>query len=316
MRRNRLIVATTPETKKGRSPSLGPLDPLFPTSVKTKFLGHRNELGLRERSHASTLAALSWFRRQKLQQITKPSVQSLLLRMRFSGQPLSSGTGFVSLSAKGPVLITNRHNVTGRRQDNDKPMSPTGGVPNEVEIFHNVKGKLGSWQHKIEPLYSEPNNENPLWIEHPNLGSKADFVALPMSQLDNVELYPYDLANPGEDMMIGPAEVISVIGFPFGMTAGALFPVWATGFIASEPMVDFDDLPIQLIDCRSRPGQSGSPVLAYRSGGMVAMADGSSAAFGGPVSKLVGIYSGRINTESDLGIVWKTQAILELVNGI
>ena len=46
------------------------------------------------------------------------------------------------------------------------------------------------------------------------------------------------------------------------------------------------------------------------------MADGSSAAFDGPVSKLIGIYSGRINSESDLGIVWKTSAILELVRSI
>lgn len=236
--------------------------------------------------------------------------------MRFNGQLLSTGTGFLSASAKGHVLITNRHNVTGRRQDNDKPMSSTGGVPNEVVIFHNLKGRLGSWHGKVEPLYSDPDNGRRLWIEHPALGSKADFVALPLTQLDKVELYPYDIVNPGEDMRIGPADAISVIGFPFGITAGGFFPVWATGFIASEPIVDFENLPILLIDCRSRQGQSGSPVLAYRSGGMVAMADGSSAAYAGPVSKLVGIYSGRINTESDLGIVWKTSAILELVNSI
>lgn len=251
-----------------------------------------------------------------MNKIAKPSVQSLLLQMQFNGQPLSTGTGFVSYSAKGPVLITNRHNVTGRRQDNHKPMSSTGGVPNEVVIFHNIKGQLGSWQEKVEPLYYDPDNEKQRWIEHPVLGSKADFVALPLTQLDNVELYPYDLANPGVDIMIGPAEVISVIGFPFGITAGGLFPVWATGFIASEPIIDFNDLPIQLIDCRSRQGQSGSPVLAYRSAGMVAMAGGGAAAYDRPVSKLIGIYSGRINAESDLGIVWKTSAIFELVNSI
>jgi hypothetical protein len=83
--------------------------------------------------------------------------------------------------------------------------------------------------------------------------------------------------------------------------------------MASEPQVDFNDLPIFLIDCRSRQGQSGSAVLAYRSGGMVAMADGGSAAFDGPVWKFLGIYSGRINRESDLGIVWKASAIHELV---
>lgn len=251
-----------------------------------------------------------------MQNIAKPSVQSLLLQMRFNGQPLSTGTGFVSISKKGPLLITNRHNVTGRRQDNDQPMSPTGGIPNGVLVVHNLKGQLGSWQSKIEPLYSDLENEEKRWVEHPVLGAKADLVALPLTQLDDVELYPYDPGKPGEDMLIGPADTVSVIGFPFGISAGGLFPVWATGFIASEPIVDFNNLPIQLIDCRSRPGQSGSPVLAYRSGGMVAMADGSSAAYNGPISKLIGIYSGRINAESDIGIVWKTSAIFELVDHI
>ena len=141
-------------------------------------------------------------------------------------------------------------------------------------------------------------------------------MALPLTQLDGVELYPYDLENLGADLMITPAETVSVIGFPFGISAGGLFPVWATGFIASEPMVDFDNHPIQLIDCRSRQGQSGSPVIAYRSGGMLAMRDGSSATFSGPVFKLIGIYSGRINEESDIGIVWKARAILELIRSI
>lgn len=260
--------------------------------------------------------ALGSLRREQLNQIAKPSAQSLLLQMRFNGQQLSTGTGFVAPSTIGPLLITNRHNVTGRRQDNNEPISKTGGIPNEIVIFHNLKGHLGRWQSKVETLYSDPDNEKRRWIEHPSLGSRADFVALPLTQLDGVELYPYDPASPGEDMKIAPAEAISVIGFPFGITAGGLFPVWATGFIASEPVVDFNDLPIQLIDCRSRQGQSGSPVLAYRSGGLVAMADGSSAAYDGPVSKLIGIYSGRISAESDIGIVWKTSAILELINSI
>jgi hypothetical protein len=43
------------------------------------------------------------------------------------------------------------------------------------------------------------------------------------------------------------------------------------------------------------------------------MADGGTAIFGGPVERFIGIYSGRINKESDLGIVWKASAIDELV---
>lgn len=245
--------------------------------------------------------------------IAQPSVQSLLIEMQFKSQPLSTGTAFVVQSAKCPHLITNRHNVTGRHQDTGAPLSTTGGVPSDIVIVHNRKGLLGQWIPRTEPLHVDGV---PRWREHPTLGYKAGFVALPLTSLNDVELYPYDPANVGPAIFVGPADTVSVIGFPFGMTAGGAFGVWATGFLASEPDVDFNGLPIQLIDCRSRQGQSGSPVVAYRHGGMVAMADGSSSAFNGPVSKFIGVYSGRINAESDIGIVWKASAIQQLVQSL
>jgi len=246
--------------------------------------------------------------------IALPSVQSLLIEMRFNGQPLSTGTAFVVNSNIGPVLITNRHNVTGRRQDNDQPLSSTGGIPNEIQIVHNVKDKLGSWLTVLEPILDE--NGNPLWKEHPVHGKNVDFVALPLTNTNNVHIYSYDLDKTGPDIFIGPADSVSVVGFPFGIQAGGSLAVWATGFMASEPDIDFNGLPVFLIDCRSRQGQSGSAVIAYRSGGGVAMQDGGTAMFSGPVTKFLGIYSGRINTESDLGIVWKASAIKELVDSL
>lgn len=246
--------------------------------------------------------------------IAKPSIQSLLIEMQFNGQPLSTGTAFiVNTPTKGPHLITNRHNVTGRHQDTGAPLSKTGGLPSDVVVVHNRKGQLGQWVSRVEPLYV---NGTPRWVEHPTLGAKADFVALQLSNLNDVDLYPYDPSNPGPAILVGPADPVSVIGFPFGMTAGGAFGVWATGFLASEPVVDFNNLPIQLIDCRTRQGQSGSPVLAYRAGGSVAMASGGSAIFGGPVERLIGVYSGRINAESDLGVVWKAAAIAQLLQAL
>lgn len=245
--------------------------------------------------------------------IALPSVQSLLIEMQFNGQGLSTGTAFVVTTPKGPHLLTNRHNVTGRHQDTNDPISKTGGVPNQLVVVHNQKGKLGNWVLRVEPLFV---GSKPRWIEHPMLGPKADFVALALTALDDVELYPYDVANTGPDILLGPADTVSVIGFPFGIAAGGAFAVWATGFLASEPAVDFNALPIQLIDCRSRQGQSGSPVLSYRNTGTVAMANGNTSIFTGPVSKFIGIYSGRINSESDLGMVWKASALNELVQSL
>lgn len=246
--------------------------------------------------------------------IAQPSVMSLLLEMRFNGAPLATGTGFVAPSSKGPVLLTNRHNLTGRHQATGQPLSNTGGVPNEVVILHNVKGKLGNWIPVVEPLLDTKGA--PLWREHPKHGAKADFGALPLTALSNVEIYGYDPANPGPDIAVGPADVLSVVGFPFGMTAGGAAGIWATGFMASEPELDFEGLPVFLIDCRSRPGQSGSAVIAHRNGGTVAMKDGSSAIFGGPVTRFLGIYSGRVNAESDIGIVWKASALAELLQSM
>jgi hypothetical protein len=120
----------------------------------------------------------------------------------------------------------------------------------------------------------------------------------------------------GPEIRVAPSDYVSVVGFPFGLTGGGCLAIWATGFLATELDVDQFGMPIVLVDCRARQGQSGSAVIAHRNGGMVAMKNGDTSAFSGPVTKFIGIYSGRINTESDLGIVWKASAIKELLDAI
>jgi hypothetical protein len=159
-------------------------------------------------------------------------------------------------------------------------------------------------------------NSEPRWIEHPTLMAKADFVALPLTNTTGVDLYTYDPSHPGGDeMKIGPTSVVSVVGFPFGLSGGASLAIWATGFIASEPDTDFENLPTFLIDCRTRKGQSGSPVIAYRYGSADHRAGGI-IAYEKPSTRFLGIYSGRVNPDADLGIVWKAAAIAELVASI
>ncbi|OJE45028.1 hypothetical protein BAQ49_07685 [Bacillus proteolyticus] len=242
------------------------------------------------------------------------SVKSILIKMYFNETQLSSGTAFIVESQAGPVLLTNRHNVTGKNNDNNRCLSENLAIPNKIEIFHNKKDFLGSHIIKYERLYSDEECLNPLWIEHPTLGSSVDFVALKLSDVEGIEIYAYSL-NEGESMTVGVAESISVIGFPFGLQVGKNAAIWATGFVASEPEIDYRDLPLFLIDCRSRQGQSGSAVIAYRPSGAFNASNGF-AMVGGPVTKFLGIYSGRINKESDLGLVWKASAIQELVNSI
>jgi hypothetical protein len=177
--------------------------------------------------------------------------------------------------------------------------------------MHNQAGALGTWVPKVEPLYGRRGD--PLWREHPTHGRNVDVVALELTQLEGVEIYAHDPWAAGPGVAMGVTSGLSIVGFPFGITGGGGLGVWVQGTIATEPTLDFEDLPRFLVDSRTRPGQSGAPVLAYYAGGSVPMQDGSTAIFTGPVEQFVGVYSGRISDQSDLGFVWKAAVVSEIV---
>jgi hypothetical protein len=239
--------------------------------------------------------------------LTRPSVQSLLIEMSVKGIKLGVGTGFICMARDRPALITNRHNLTGRHQQTGQPLHPQGGIPDAIKIWHNRKNVIGGWVSQTESLLGQP------WVEHPTLRAIADVVALPLGSLEEVEIYPYDLVSL--DIVVRPADSVSVVGFPFGLQAGGSLAVWATGFVASEPQIDFRELPVFLVDCRTRRGQSGSAVIFHTNGGWVNFTDGPKLVTG-PTTRLLGVYSGRINEESDLGMVWKASAIREIIDTI
>jgi len=243
--------------------------------------------------------------------ISQPSFQSLYIEAKTNGQTISRATAFVASSSTGAnFLITNRHNVTGRHQETQQPLcKTTAGIPDALHVWHNSCVGLGEFKCLEVPLF---DGIKPVWVEHPVLGPSADFVAIPIANCDGIKLYPY---RPEYlvHMEIEPASRVSVVGFPFGERTGASFAIWATGFVASEPEINHGKRPVFLIDCRSRRGQSGSPVILYHNGGGLFTHE-NGAEVVTPVCRLLGIYSGRINEESDLGIVWKAYAIAELLD--
>lgn len=243
-----------------------------------------------------------------MQKVQRPSLGSLLLEMTWNGKVLATGTGFVARLNGGAFLVTNRHNLAGRRSDDDSLLSSRGVTPDSVTIHHNGV-PLGTWVPVEEPVTDAAGR--PLWFEHPVYGKGVDVVALPLTVKRGIVLAEYDLRNPGPDVAFPVSQDVSIVGFPFGITGGGKYPIWIRGSIATEPSIDFDGLPCLLVDSRTRPGQSGSPVIYHSSAGMVPMADGSSAMFSGPVTRFLGVYSGRISSESDLGYVWKVSAVRE-----
>lgn len=247
-----------------------------------------------------------------------PTLKSLFVEVRYGETVLGNATAILAADDREShcALITNRHVVTGRHQDTAECLHSQGGIPDNIIIyFHRNAEHIGDWKAIKLPLFRPDGS--PYWIEHPRLGGAADVVALNLSWGSDLMKLPYYMKTSLDrpDLVMGPAETVSVIGFPFGLSSVARFPVWATGFLAQELSLVTPDNPVFLIDCRTRPGQSGSAVIAYRAGTYRTRKEGrfQSTLSPTPIWEFVGIYASRVNKDSDLGRVWHVSAVEEVL---
>lgn len=249
-----------------------------------------------------------------------PSFKTLYIEMFFNDVKLASGSGFLIARNKETrcVFITNKHNVTGRNPDTNKHISSTLAEPNFIEIHFHKPNFVNEWVMVRLPLYRDDGS--PYWYEHPSLPSNTDVVALNLNWGNDVACYPYYLEEgqmDRESIDLRPSETVSVIGFPFGLSSFDRFPIWSTGFLAQDMERVNKDNPVFLIDCRARQGQSGSAVIVYRIGEFRTLnkSTGEVKHHIAPNRKVwdfLGVYSGRVNTESDLGRVWHISILFEL----
>lgn len=254
-----------------------------------------------------------------MKNVVVPTAKSLFIELYFGDTLLSTGTATLAANERNShcAVITARHNLTGRHQDTGECLSKNAAVPDGIVIyFHETHDALGEKWKKIRlPLYK--SDGSPWWVEHPTLGASADIAALNMRWANDIVRYPYYFENDLDrfNLAIDPSETVSVIGFPFGISSYEKLPVWATGFMAQELTLVTPEHPTFLIDCRTRRGQSGSPVIAYRAGTYRHIKNGKigTTLTGGVAWEFLGIYSGRVNAESDLGRVWHVSAIKQLL---
>ncbi|HET6379206.1 MAG TPA: trypsin-like peptidase domain-containing protein [Methylocella sp.] len=238
--------------------------------------------------------------------------------MNFRETPLSTGTGFI-WRAKGEVfLITNWHNVTGINPRTGEHPSPYAGEPDRVLVLFDLAGSpLGTRGLFSFPLHDE--NGVPLWLEHPEMARNVDVAALPLPLNRDAELYPINEMQKSPmlefPMLVSVGVDAFILGYPFNIKVSTL-PIWKRASIASEPGVAVDGKPCFYVDTASRPGMSGSPVI-LRSWGGSQIDDGGLMIAPGPVTRLIGVYSGRIGAEDELqaqlGIVWRIEAVDEII---
>lgn len=245
--------------------------------------------------------------------IQSPSLKSLFLELVSEGKVVATGTAFVYSVDGRPFLITARHCLTGKRANGEFISKTVKWQPSRMRL--HLRTNNGTTLVHEAPLANE--SFDPTWVEHPIHLSRYDLAAVPFpgaAQRSDLPT-PWSEADVPSKLMV--TDEVNIVGYPFGLRAGENLPIWAKGTIATEPALDYDGLPTLLVDSRTRTGQSGSPVIQFfRPGQMVPEADGGMAAYTGPVTRLVGVYTGRVNEQSDLGFVWRMSAIDEICRAV
>lgn len=239
------------------------------------------------------------------------SLPSVRLETYFRGIHLATASGFIDISSHGPVLVTNRHVMTGRNHFTGAPIHPDAVLPDECRIWYLLRSG-GAFETRSEVLYDR--DLWPRWNYHAKHGGAVDIATLPLTNIDGISLFPRSgwVESPVDWPMLLPTDPVAVVGYPYGKHATG-FPVWTSGTIATDPELDYDEKPVFLIDARTRQSQSGSPVYYHTNTGVVRTSTGVTNFMDAPYSWFLGIYSGRINAESDVGMVWKAHLVSEIL---
>lgn len=248
------------------------------------------------------------------------SLASLFVKVYYNDTALGNATAFIVGNKKdGKYLITNRHVVTGRNNFTNKVMNEMGGIPNKLHIQiprYEKERDMFIWNLYNINLYN--SKEEKLWLEHPIYKSKVDVVAIKLKENTSNIFYSIEESN----YLCSISDNVKIIGYPFGYNINprqGYYAIWISGTIASEPLVNLEieelgeEMPAFLIDARTREGASGSPVIYYNRQGIVMEKNGFSLR-DNSIREPIGIYSGRIRENSDLGIVWKWRVIKEIIN--
>jgi hypothetical protein len=241
------------------------------------------------------------------------------LRLFYRNTELGVGTGFFYERNGQFYLITNWHVVSGRNFQTLECMLANGGLPDRLKFTVWCREHFGAWMEIDCMLYEDAlangQPEKPTWLEHEVQRRNIDVVAIPIILPQDAILVTSNYLNTVPTMSLKVARDVFVLGYPKGISGSGVFPIWKKASIATEPAIQLDGLPKMLVDTATREGMSGAPVIAIADGGYEEE-DGSSVRTLGRFYRFVGVYSGRLGNnemEAQLGIVWKAQAVDEIV---
>ncbi len=249
------------------------------------------------------------------------SISTVYIEILYEDVILGCGTAFYVRNKGALYLVSNWHNYSGRHPETNAVIHRDAAIPDKIKTY-GYRKKVDQGHYELEELthHLYDNDYNAKWFQHAEQGSQIDVAALPVEIEDDneiVDIYSaIDEIDPYDNSEIQIGEDLFVIGYPFGITVEGYTPIWKSASIASEPILDIDNLPLFYIDTATRQGMSGSPVVLYK---RRSIGIGDARNVYRFHADVIGVYSGRIIPkdliEVQLGRVWKEPCIEKVLNG-
>lgn len=231
--------------------------------------------------------------------------------LKVNGIKLGPATAFLVSVVGQTFLVTNWHVVSGRDANTGDCLDKQyAAIPDTLSVMWHSPGVLGYCDVVDIPLYN--NDGLPLWLEHES-GRQVDVVVIPCNT-KRLLSFPFPIELEDSPIKIHPGSPVCIVGYPLGLSVSGILPIWKTGHMACDFYVNFNPgSPAFLIDATTKEGMSGSPVFA-RVYGPFETEEGYLLAAEGVTSKFLGVYAGREGERSDIGRVWRSSVIKEIIN--
>lgn len=259
---------------------------------------------------------------------------------RRSAEKSPQATGFFVGHRNQIFFVTNWHVASGRHSFTKKCLSSTLSLPYrlDLEVFAATTAELKG-ECEVVNYFGEENRyvivkialsielseEDDFWTAstHPEFGDDVDVFVRPASKLlrsleGRFKFFPIEVN--AEEKFLESVRVMNsayIAGFP---ASGAVkpnhYPIYKSASIASEPRA-YSKLPFVLLDGKTKPGMSGSPVFTSSSSGGPSIRDGY-LSIGDRA--LYAIYSGRDEndqelTRAELALAWPVrECLLPILN--
>jgi hypothetical protein len=241
------------------------------------------------------------------------SLCSVQLNLFFRDTKLSTATGFFKFIDEQLYLVSNWHVFSGRHPKTGQPLHKLGAIPDRIKL--TLHGQDFGLVYEDSNLYLDNADGRALWKQH-RLGQSIDVAILPINEMPDMIAW-HDIVGPDEpdSIYVGPGMDVFVLGYPQGVSNSGILPIWKRGSIATEPAINHNDERLFLIDCATREGMSGAPVIFRTAAVYVGEAEGAN--IFKQASKFVGVYSGRFGAKEldsvQLGRVWAPSIVTEII---